>query len=405
MRLRADRPGMALAAAVFGMVVISLITAGVWTLTDLDKQATTNRVDAATALRLAHTAETHVIAVLRTRMKDTTFNRLLRGYDNNANSSDDGIFAGYPTLGDSLSIPDTGRVVIGGGRYFVHVTDDPRETDGMPFVDANKRLLITCRGLTSSGSSASINVIVGNFTLPAIVVDGDLEISGKPVVSGACGGIHANGNIYGGGVATSSTQVTATGSVTVSVTGTKLANQPKIEVPDLNPADFCGSASYVYIGSGSPNFSSGIWKPNGADIVAGKTYCVNGNVEFQSDFGSVTTLRTASIIATGSIKVGGKKVWMTAAHPDGIVMMAGGDLDMQGEAGVTGFVYGGGQCYISDKMSVNGQFLCKNKNPHPGENYVSSSVLISGDPKFNFDCNSMLASRFGVMAWYPTIGS
>src|SRR5687768_14547237 len=154
------REGFALPAAIFGMVVISLITAGTMTLTDLDSKATTNRVDAATAQRLAHTAETHAIAVLRTRMKDTTFNRILRGADNVQSTSDDGLLDGYATLGDSLDIPGTGRATAG-GTYYVKITDDPRETDLLPFADSNKRLLITCRGVTASGSQAEINVIVG----------------------------------------------------------------------------------------------------------------------------------------------------------------------------------------------------------------------------------------------------
>jgi hypothetical protein len=401
-----NRPGIALPAAIFGIVIVSLLTAAAWTITDLDTKATTNRVDAAAALRLAHTAETHAISLLRTRLKDTTFTRMLLGYDGLPLTSDDGLISGYPGLGDSLNIPAEGRVMPGVGTYFVQITDDPRETDGLPFLDSNKRLLITCRGVTTSGSSATINVIVGNFSLPAIAVDGSLEISSKPIVSGACGGIHANGNMHGGGTATVSTSATATGTVSVSVSGGKASNQPPIEIPDLNPSDFCGSASYVYIGNGSSSYT---WKPSSSNLVAGNTYCVTGNVEFAGDFGSASNYRQVTIIASGSIKVGGKKVWMEAAHPDGIVLMAGGDLDLQGEAGFKGLVYAGGQCYISDKPTVTGQFLCKNKQPHPGQNlfdrWGSTGMLISGDANFYFDCNSMLSSAFGVLAWYPTIGS
>jgi hypothetical protein len=404
-----NRPGIALPAAIFGIVIVSLLTAAAWTITELDTKATTNRVDAAAALRLAHTAETHALSVLRTKLKDTTFSRMMRGYDNLPLTRDDGLIDGYPVLGDSLSIPAEGRVVPGAGTYYVRIIDDPKDSDGLPFVDSNRRLLIRCRGVTTRGSSAELNVIVSNFVLPAIAVDGDLEISSKPIVSGACGGIHANGNITGGGVATVSTSVTATGTVSLEVSGTKFSNQPKLEIPDFNPSDFCGSASYVYIGSGSSNYSSGspmgTWKPKNSDIKPGMTYCVSGNVEFQEDFGGPGAYRTSSIIATGSIKVGGKKVWLTAAHPDDIVLMAGGDLDLQGEAGFEGLVYGGGQCYVSDKLSVNGPFICKDKDPHPGADYVQSSVLISGDGKFNFDCNSMMSTAFGVVAWYPTIGS
>jgi hypothetical protein len=405
-----NRPGVVLAAAIFGIVIVSLITSVAWTMTELDTKVTTNRVDAATALRLAHTAETHAIAVLRTRMKDTTSNRILTGFDNASNTSDDGLLDGYPTLGDSLDIGDTGRLVADVGTYFVRVTDDPAEKDNQPFKDSNKRLRIICRGVTLKGATAEINVIVGNFALPAIAVDGTLEISSKPTVSGPCGGVHANGDVHGGGEATVSMTASATGSVTVDVKGTTASNVPVLEIPDLNPADFCGSASYVYIGSGSPNFSSGTWRPTSANIQEGKTYCVDGNVEFQEDLGSSGSPRTASVIAAGSIKLGGKKVFLKTSHPDGVVLMGGGDLDLQGGAGFTGLVYAGGQAYISDKPSIDGQFLVKNKQPHAGTNYFdrwggNQGMLISGDAKFTFDCTSMLTSRYGVLAWYPTLGS
>jgi hypothetical protein len=409
--LNMKRPGMALPSAIFGIVIVGMITAGAWSVTEVDLKATNNRVDAAAALRLAHTAETHALAVLRhTAMRDTTFNRLLIGIDNIANTDDDGILHGYPVLDASIDIPVTG-VVAGGGRYFVTIEDDPRETDGLPFQDANKRLLLKCRGVTASGSSAEINVVVANFFLPALAVDGDMEIAStiNTTNTGACGGIHANGSISGGGTTTvaSPAAVTATGSISHTVVGTKTPGAPVVDIPDLNPSDFCGfSGARHYGGAGYT------WKP-GALPLSGHaepvTYCITGNVEFQADFGSLSVPKNVSVIASGSIKVGGKKVFMKAAHADGIVLMAGGDMDLQGDAGFEGMIYAGGQCLISGKPEIKGQMLCKNKNPHPGADYVQlasgKALQMSGDAKFTFTCNSMLSSVFGVVAWYPTIGS
>jgi hypothetical protein len=404
-----SRPGIALPAAIFGIVIVSLITAGAWTMTELDSKAATNRVDAATALRLAHTAETHAIAVLRSRLADTAFNRILSGYDDVENSDDDGLLDGYPTLGDSLNIPAAGRVVDGIGTYFVKITDDPAEQDGQPYLDGNSRMRITCRGLTPRGSVAEINLIVGTFPLPAIAVDGSVEISGRAVVNGPCGGIHANGNVLGGGRLIVTRTAAATGALTVDVNGNKTSHQPAVPIPDLNPADFCGAADYVYIGSGSGNYSGDTWKPSAADIEEGKTYCVIGNVEFQTDVGGASNYRHASIIASGSIKLGGKKVWLDAAHPEDVVLLAGGDLDLQGQASFDGMVYAGGQVYISDNPSIQGQLLVKNKQSHPGANYFewgdNQGLLISGDPMINFHCGGTLGSRHSVLAWYPTIGS
>jgi hypothetical protein len=408
------RPGVALPAAIFGIVIVSLLTAGAWSITELDLKATSNRVDAAVALRLAQTAETHALAVLRNRMKDTTFNRFLRGYDNTSGTSDDGLLAGYPVLGDSLSIPAEGVVWEGFGTYYVTIVDDPRETDGLPYLDSNRRLLIRCRGVATGGSTTEINVVVANFLLPALAVEGNLEISSTMTATstGACGGIHANGNITGGGTTTVTTAATATGSIDHNVIGTKLPNSPAVEIPDLNPSDFCGPTgpNWVYVGNGTSTY---LWKPGilprPGDPITGVTYCVTGNVEFQSDFGTALLPSNVTIIASGSIKVGGKKIYTSAAHPDDIVLMAGGDLDLQSDASFTGMLYAGGQCYISGIPNITGQFICRNRDPHPGENWVQLSdgngLLISGDATFNFTCSSMLSSVFGVVAWYPTIGS
>ena len=415
-----NRPGLALPSAVFGIVIVGMITAGAWSVTELDLKATNNRVDAATALRLAHTAETHAVAVLRNRLGDTiNLTRLIRGHDNLYGTADDSLLITYGPLGDSLKVTAAGREVTGPqgavGKYFIKFADDPADADNIPGTDSNNRMMIICRGVTASGSTAEIRVIVGNFFLPALAVDGNLEISStfNTTNSGACGGIHANGNISGGGTTTvvSPAQVTATGSISHTVNGTKQANATPVDIPDLNPANFCGRPGQILINSGgSPPSQNYLWKPTGSNIAEGKTYCVTGNVEFAGDFGSAASPRTATIIASGSIKLGGKKVFMKAAHADGIVLMGGGDLDMQGDAGFEGMMYAGAQCYISGKPTITGQFVCKNKPwVHPGENWVQLSdgkgLLVSGDATFNFTCNTMLTSSFGVMAWYPTIGT
>src|SRR5688572_1235403 len=412
MRL-AGRAGIALPGAIFGMVIVGMITAGSWWATKVDFTVTSSRVDAAIALRLAHTAETHALAVLRNRMQDTTLTRLLSGFDNVPNTADDGLLVGYPPLGDSLSIPAIGRVVSGAGRYYVTIIDDPLETDGLPFLDTNRRVLLSCRGVSASGASAEVKVVVSNFTLPALAVDGDVEIASaiNTTSTGACGGIHANGDISGGGTTTVAPPavVTATGAITHNLNGIATAGVARLPIPDLNPSDFCGFTGAKHIGTGASSF---VWKPGSLPLAghtAPVTYCVTGNVEVQADFGSPAAPANVTVIASGSIELGGKKIFMKAAHPDGIVLMAGGDVDLQGDAGFEGMIYAGGQCYISGKPTITGQFLCKNRSPHPGIDYVQlasgTGLLISGDATFTFTCNSMLSSVYGVVAWYPTIGN
>src|SRR5687767_10044387 len=142
-----NRPGLALPSAIFGIVVVGMITAGAWSVTELDLKATNNRVDAATALRLAHTAETHAIAVLRNRLGDTIgLTRLIRGWDNLYPSADDSLLSGYQPLGDSLRVTAAGKVVDGVtgivGTYFIKFADDPADADNDPGTDSNNRMMI-----------------------------------------------------------------------------------------------------------------------------------------------------------------------------------------------------------------------------------------------------------------------
>src|SRR5688572_29006362 len=241
-----NRAGVALPSAIFGIVIVGMITAGAWSVTELDLKATNNRVDAATALRLAHTGETHAVAVLRNAMGNTTLTQLLVGFDNIPNTTDDGVLDGYPALNASLNIPANGRPAPNGiGKYYVTIVDDPREIDGQPFVDSNRRVRLICRGVTTSGSTAEVNVVVSNYQLPALAVEGNLQISSElnASSSGGCGGIHANGSIVGSGNATvySPGQATATGTITNTLSGTKFPNSPPVDIPDMNPNDFCGA--------------------------------------------------------------------------------------------------------------------------------------------------------------------
>jgi hypothetical protein len=163
-----------------------------------------------------------------------------------------------------------------------------------------------------------------------------------------------------------------------------------MDIPDLDPAKFCPPSA--------TRITSALWKPHVMTLSG--TYCVTGNVETQGDAGSMNSMRSVSIIASGSIKVSGKP-FFRAAHPDGFVLLAGGDLDLQVSAGLEGIVYCGGQTYVSDKAIIVGQLICKNKSPHPGENW-SDKNLISGEATIRYNCSAN--SSYRVVAWYPTLG-
>lgn len=383
------RRGLALPIALLGLVLVSVLAIAIHTMSGVQNTTIKNRESSTRAMMLAEAAVVHAAAVVRDTLRMYDYSRLLIGSDNVVNSADDGLLIGYGMSG-TIAIPAAGKAAPG-GSYTVQIVDDPADPDPSPGTDGNSRVLMRCTGTTSDNASAIIDVVIGAQTFPGIATDSDLEISGKPALLGPCGGIHTNGNMTGGGQPTVSTKATATGTVTVNVTP-KADGQPKLEIPDLNPADYCASADFTISG----NFVLSTATPSG-------TYCVLGNVTSSGDFGDMTSMKAISIIATGSIQINSKP-FIKAAHPDGILLLAGGDFDLQGDWGGEGLLYAGGHCYVSSKPTINGQLVCKSKPDPPGAIDRTDQNLISGDARITFGCSGMF-SRRRQLGWYQRIGA
>ena len=383
------RRGLALPSALLALTLMSVLAIGIHSMSAVQNTSVKNREAAARALLLAEAGAVHAGAVLRDTLRMYDYSRLLIGSDNLANTADDGVVAGYG-MSSALAIPKAGKVV-SGGMYIVELIDDPADPVPNALVDGNSRILMRCTGVTNDSARASIDVVIGAVRFPGIATDKDLEISSAATLTGPCGGIHVNGNLTGGGAPTVSTQATATGTVSLSVSP-RYSSQPPIEIPDLLPADFCAGADYTITG----NFVLTGATPPG-------TYCVLGNVQSGGDFGSMASMKQISIIATGAIKIS-HKVFIKADHPDGITLLGGGDLDLQADGGVEGLTYAGGHCYLSAKPTFNGQLVCKSKPDPAGAIDYTDMNLISGDVTVNFGCDGLF-SRRRQMGWLQRFGT
>jgi hypothetical protein len=372
-----------------GLALISVLAIGIHSMSSLQNTSSKNRESATRALLLAEAGAAHAQAMVRDTLRMHDYTRLFRGSDNIAGNADDGVLDGYG-MSSTLAIPKAGKVAVG-GIYTVEIIDDPADPVASLLVDGNARAVLRCTGITSDSARASVDVIVGSMLVPGIATDKDLEISAAATINGACGGIHANGNLTGGGSPTVATRATATGTVSLDVTP-KLSGQLPVEIPDLNPMDFCAGADYTITG----NFVLSSGTPPG-------TYCVNGNVSSGGDFGSLASMKAISIFATGAIKIN-HKVFIKADHADGITLLGAGDLDYQADGGTEGMVYAGGHCYLSAKPTFNGQLICKSKADPAGAIDYTDKNLISGDVTINFGCYSLLNSRRRT-GWLQRLGA
>jgi hypothetical protein len=446
------RSGFALPAAIFAIVIVGILTSGVFVLTDLDTRGTRNREDAATALRIAQSGATHGVSLLRHQLRDTTFNRLLRGFDNNgAATADNGLFINYPGLGDSLSIPATGRATTG-GRYYVRILNDPVDGEDN-LTDSNARIVLRCIGETPSGSRAVVDLVVRYVPpLPAVAFDGNVEISGNPTIAGACGDIHVNGHIKIGGTVRVNSRLTVNGSHEVpwgklkNASGSNIVpgTSGPVPIPTMLVSDYCSTADYVmrhngtvfvratgatlaynssgnYSGitgwkTGNPNSSETIWESTSDNITPG-AYCfeehlTNGrgaSVSLSHNPGTSGSPLSLSILASGSVQLSGNP-YMRPAHSSGVAVLAEGDLKLNGNAtsGATNFdgiYYGGNQCEISGVPTISGQFLCK-ANPVQrlgAVNWVSENK-ISGDARITYGCgNTSNSYRYTIVSWYQRL--
>jgi hypothetical protein len=415
----------------FALVAASILAAGMASFADLSAKAALNQERATRAVHVADAGVSHALGLARQNLKTQSFTRILRGTDNVVGTPDDSLFIGYGIpAGDQ--IPAAGKP-FEAHTYFVTVRDDPADGDGDAATDLNGRVLVQCRVVTNDGATAEVTAILGSVPMPALAADGNVVFAGSPQIYGACGGAHANGNIHAsGGGPIISTQVSATGAATGTwrrpngSAAPMLSFQPEVVIPDLVPMDYCTGAEFRLTATGgvtdlntgitlaapqmgwSYNAGTRLWSLSGPSSVNG-TYCVEGNVHVSGSTGSAVVPKTMTILATGSINFEGTP-YIRADHPDGILMMAGGDVAIAGNpAGgalsYQGMIYAGAQCKVSGQPNIFGQLLCAN-GPQP----LNATEIVpvhdmSGNFTLTFDCSSNVFNKRRILYWYPRIGA
>ena len=437
-RAGGGREGIALATALFGVVVVTVLAVGMWTIARVNNMSAVNRQDAAHALDLAEAGVAHAMSLVRGPLATTDLTQLLQGADVTPNTSDDGLLTGY-----GLPVADevpAGGTTMEGGRYFVTLIDDPLELDGDSLTDSNGRILARCTGVTGTGASVSINVIIGAAQLPAMASNGNLTLNGNPEILGACGGVHANQVVVVSGVPTVSTQVTASDTVEVSGqinqegggTSTPLSHQPPMEMASLDPMDYCDTSDFIlrangfFVTVGPPRDSVDAnsnpvngWTRGSSDPVewnlsgnstASGSYCIEGNAVISGNpSGPGETPIALSLFADGSVQYSGNPK-ITAAHPSGALIIANGDVGVSGNPttgsadNYNGLIYAQSQCQLNGNPTIAGQILCyDDPNPAGSSEFVSENG-ISGNPTIRYECGGMSAGLRRVLTWYQTLG-
>ena len=126
-----------------------------------------------------------------------------------------------------------------------------------PRYSSGQSIVIRSTGFGPQGTVATLEQMLTPIKMPALLVDGNLLMSGNAQVIGTQGSVHANGNLQIDGNAVTITQdATATGTLTAGSGwdpgGLESGGMPRIPVPDIHAIDYYNEADFVLRGPGAP---------------------------------------------------------------------------------------------------------------------------------------------------------
>ena len=282
-------------------------------------------------------------------------------------------------------------------EYEVAIFDDEdnaTDEDGDPLNDLNDVLVVRATGFARDGTKVVLEALIAPQSLPAIVTNGDLTLSGNASIDGAAGSVHANGTltINGSSVGVAG-DASASGNLSCSdpcdqVEGTARANASEIPVPEVRASDYLTWADYILTSDGTMtaadgtllctwnsktscnnwnwNVTNGTWSLN-SNTMPGGTYYVEGHASVSGSPGSTKNPVQISIIAEGSIEIAGSPK-LTPDTPELLFvtdqdLKITGTIDTVGEAAlVQGQMLVRGQASILGNASLDGQLLVEDQD-------------------------------------------
>ena len=434
---RQARRGIAMVTAIFALVIVGVLVAGMYNLATLQAKAVKNRTASTRALLLAEAAAAHAVMLARDTLKLKSNSTLLRGSDLTTNTADDGRLTGHG-MSSGVQIPSTG-FASSDGRYWVTFRDDDAETDGDPFRDSNMRIIARCTAATPDSAYATVDVLISGVSqMPGFFSNGNLSIGGQTTTTGACGTAHANGNLTVGNPGPTMTGLaTATGTVSNGSVihfpsgGANPAqpNQPPLDVPPLAYGEFCpAQADYVLKANGTienhtttpvsliavanvtrtATSPAVIWSASGSGIaLIPGVICVEGNFALSGNAGSAIAPINLMIVATHSVSISGNP-YLRPATTDSILIRAGADVAVAGNPAsgaisYEGLIYAGSQCAVTGSAVVRGNFVCRNDAHTTAAVDYATGNSIAGSAQIQYSCGGYFNQPRRILQWVQLV--
>ena len=394
----ANRDGFVLPAVLFALVVMSIVAVAAVRMADDEHRASRAMRESGAAL---YAAEAGLHLLLGT-VVDTTGRTLIDSIAGTLSPGDSSDL-GWSSLPNRTAIRGVLLRCDDGGQPLYALTVEGHGAGPL----AGMRVLRLF--LTQSPSSSLAQ---------ALLVDGDLTISGNATIQGGCADVHANGLLRVSGTLTTDGMVSAVKRVAVSgsivdAEGNPVTPQSKadpMDIPKLNPMDYCDEADFMFrngwvieVATSDSGYAGSDpvhgWKSDGSTYTTNSnispgTICADGDITVSIQLGMPGAPLSLSVLTTGSVTIS-EDPYLVPDHSSGIAIVAAGDLKLSGSpaagtANYAGLFYAGSQCKLSGDPVLHGQLVCHDDpNPSGSENTVSENK-ISGDAVISYDCSSYL---------------
>ena len=398
--------GVALIVVLLLMGVLSGIATGFAMNGKVESAMAVNEVYYAGARAAAEAGMNRAIEAIRI---DTTTN-LLAG-------ADDAVDAANAAAAENADNGQVGFMLTGASPYAVDANgeyryaieifddDDPElyggvalsaaqltamgEPAGIAVTDQNDKLILRVTGFGPSNtvvrlarvlqSTENVNIVPATTLNPAILVDGDLAITGNINLWGAFGSVHANGDLdISGNAATVSQDATAAGNFTANqhfdAGGKQGGDYASVNLPSINATDHLAIADFILHDDGTKTkadgtacgatcndwtWANGEWNITGNSAPSG-TFFVEGSVSISgSPKGPGNSAIKMSLITTGSIKITGSPKFAPDTNTDGrnpeqFQFITDGDLFIGGAVDIDDPTQVEGQIFVKEQIHMHG---------------------------------------------------